>query len=81
MLPDSAVEDSVTEVKMCACGKPLHYTDPQMQKLVEYQIAQLGENMVVTLAETGRKFRVPRHFIALHGLKGKELPTLGFTEL
>jgi hypothetical protein len=71
-------------MKMCACGHPLHYTDPELQEVVEQQIAQLGESIRIALP-SGRKFMVPRHFIALHGVKGYELPGVaalyGFEEV
>jgi hypothetical protein len=70
--------------KMCACGKPLHYSCSAVQLLIEEQIADLGECIKVSL-ESGRAFMVPRHFIALHGLKASALPELaeklGFKEL
>lgn len=54
----------------CPCGRPLHYSDPHVRELVEQQIADLGEKILMTVAETGRKFLVPRHYIALHGIAG-----------
>lgn len=69
--------------KMCACGKPLHYGNFKMQQLVEQMIADLGEDIEVLAG--GRKFKVPRHFIALHGLKATDLASLakeyGFEEV
>lgn len=70
----------VAQEKMCLCGKPLHYKNPRSQEYVERQIAELGERVKVKHVETGRIFMVPRHYIALHGLKGEELPALGFEE-
>jgi hypothetical protein len=56
-----------------------------MQRLVEQQVADLGECVSVTLTATGQAFMVPRHFIALHGLKAPDLPALaelyGFEEV
>ncbi len=43
---------------------------------MEQQIADLGERQLITIVESGRKFLVPRHYIALHGIKGRELPGL-----
>jgi len=62
--------------KICPCGMPLHYTDPHVQDLVEQQIAELGECTTIMIMQTGRKYRVPRHYIMLHGVKGYELPRL-----
>lgn len=69
----------MSEDTMCACGKPLHYCDPEIRSMVEKVIASAGENMKVHL--DGRTWMVPRHYIALHGLKAKELPSLGFPEI
>jgi hypothetical protein len=66
----------MSEEKTCPCGKPLHYIDPHHQEVVERQIAELGECTTITIAETGRRFRVPRHLIALHGVTGRDLPEL-----
>jgi hypothetical protein len=61
----------------CACGRPLHYTDPQIEAAMEEMVERLGSEVMVTLSD-GRSWWVPRHYIALHALKGSELPTLGF---
>ncbi len=63
----------------CHCGKPLHYANPVVQGMVERMVAELGET--VTVQMDGRKWKVPRHFIALHGLKGYEIHRLGFQEV
>ena len=63
----------------CACGKPLHYTDPAVELAVRGLIAHKGERIEVTVGE--RTWLVPRHYIALHGLKAVELPFLGFEEV
>ena len=69
--------------QMCACGQPLHYLSPLTRKLVEELIAELGECVIVVVQS--RKFSVPRHFIALHGIKAWELPAMakryGFKEI
>lgn len=65
-----------TTERRCACGRPLHYTDPKIQKLVEGLVAQLGEDIPIYYG--GKTYHVPRHYIALHGLKAQELPALGF---
>jgi hypothetical protein len=67
----------------CACGKPLHYKDPAQRKKVEALVKELGENIPVNVGS--RTWLVPRHFIALHGLKSDELEWLpykyGFKEV
>ncbi len=57
--------------KLCACGKPLHYIDPSYRRLVEGLIKRLGENVPVEIL--GVAYLIPRHFMALHGVKAKEL--------
>lgn len=63
----------------CHCGEALHYTNSALQKQVQEIVDKFGPYIDVTVA--GRTFRVQRHFIALHGIKGKDLSTLGFTEV
>ena len=58
----------------CACGKPLHYSNPTTRKLVERLVLEIGEYIDVVVEDT--TYCVQRHFIALHGLAGKELPLL-----
>jgi hypothetical protein len=64
----------------CHCGQPLHYSSPAIQRQVERLNAAAGDqDIVVTL--NGRSWRVQRHYIALHGIKAVDLPTLGFAEI
>ena len=46
---------------------------------MEQLVSRLGENMKVTVGD--RSWSVPRHYIALHGLKGSEVEHLGFEEI
>ena len=64
---------------MCACGKPLHYADPIMQQMVQQLVDEKGESMKVVIGK--RAWMVQRHYIALHGLKTRELEALGFPEV
>jgi hypothetical protein len=66
---------------LCHCGRPLHYSDPHLQVRIEALIRELGEFAKITVMETGRAWLVPRHYIALHGIKARDLPTLGFREV
>lgn len=59
---------------LCACGRPLHYTDPLLQATVAELVRKQGEFIIVHCA--GRQYRVQRHYIALHGLRATELETL-----
>ena len=47
--------------------------------MVQQQVDEHGENIDVTLGF--RRWKIPRHFIALHGLKAAELEQLGFPEV
>lgn len=67
-----------TEVR-CHCGRPLHYKDPLLRKQLEDLVSKLGPN--VEVAYEGRTYLVPRHYIALHGIKGVDISSLGFTEV
>jgi hypothetical protein len=64
---------------MCHCGKPLHYVDPAAERMVRRMIDQAGEFLIVD-APSGR-YRVQRHYIALHGLKAEQLPLLDFEKV
>jgi len=63
----------------CACGRPLHYSDPAIEKFVRARVEELGPMVPVVVDD--RAWLVPRHYIALHGLKAWELPGLGFQEV
>lgn len=69
----------MSETERCHCGRPLHYSSPEIRADVERLIAELGPLINVTVG--GRTWRVPRHYIALHGLLGAEVATLGFEEI
>ena len=63
----------------CHCGKELHYSDPVIEAQVHEMVGLLGP--FITVEVGGRSWRVQWHYIALHGLKAKELPDLGFMEV
>ena len=69
----------MSEEKMCACGRPLHYSDPKLQQMVEETIKLKGENIKVTIGQ--RSWMVQRHYIALHGLSSVDVQYLGFPEV
>lgn len=59
---------------LCGCGEPLHYTDPKNEQLVRKMVEEFGETVVVN---TGvEAYRVPRHYIAAHGLAAEDLTQL-----
>jgi len=63
-------------VPRCACGRPLHYSNPTAQALVQHLIDRRGPDVVVRTPQGA--WLVQRHYIALHGLKGADLSALGF---
>ncbi len=68
--------------ELCHCGRPLHYSDPEIRRVVDALVGEYGEYVPVTVTyPEPRTFLVPRHYIALHGLKGWEVRTLGFEEV
>jgi len=54
------------------CGQPLHYTNPVIEQIMRESIAKYGPNIHVTC--DGRTWLVPRHYLALHGVRGADLP-------
>lgn len=64
---------------MCHCGRPLHYLDQRLQVMVDKLVDSLGEYTNVTVR--GRTWKVPRHYIALHGIKTREIHEMGFEEV
>lgn len=58
----------------CPCGQPLHYTRLDLQHIMERLVADLGPLIDIQIG--ARTYKVPRHYIALHGLKALELPAL-----
>lgn len=77
--------------ELCHCGKPLHYKDKNREFFVTECVKTLGRfvevsvplhlAVVTTKDSILRTFKVDRHYIALHGIRGSELPFLGFEEI
>jgi hypothetical protein len=65
---------STTPVDLCPCGQPLHYPNPATERFVREQIRELGA--VVRMVTPDGAWAVPRHYIALHGIRAWELPEL-----
>jgi len=57
--------------EFCACGRPLHYGSAAARLKVVDLILRLGPDTTVIIGD--RRFRVQRHYIALHGLRGQDL--------
>jgi len=64
----------------CWCGRPLHYKQITARRMVEKTIDEYGAFIKVRLEE-GKSYNVQRHYIALHGIRGKNLKDLGFEEI
>lgn len=65
---------------LCHCGEPLHYSDTSVKAWIDKLIADKGE-FVTVAGPDGRRWRVQRHYIALHGLKAEDLAALGFDQV
>jgi hypothetical protein len=59
---------------LCACGLPLHYTDPAVREMIERTVARGGE--FVKVYSRHRVYLVQRHYMALHGLPAARLEEL-----
>ena len=64
--------------EICHCGQPLHYSDKSIEIEVKKLVEKLGRYIEVCCRDDNVTYKVDRHYIALHGLKGKELNKLGF---
>lgn len=60
--------------KKCDCGQLLHYSSPETRYYVEEQIRRLGST--VRVSTQAGCWLVPRHYIALHGIKGYDVKEL-----
>jgi|HubBroStandDraft_5_1064220.scaffolds.fasta_scaffold345534_2 hypothetical protein len=63
-----------TSPVLCACGRPLHYESDELNEMMEALISVVGETVKVTTPRG--TWIVPRHYIALHGIKAVELEQL-----
>lgn len=59
----------------CPCGRPLHYTDRKVEEYVTEMVDKLGLMIKVSVVGVGA-YWVNRHYLALHGMKAKDLPEL-----
>jgi hypothetical protein len=42
------------DIRTCHCGRPLHYTDPEIERKVTALIEKLGENILIISTASGR---------------------------
>lgn len=67
----------MTTTTLCRCGLPeQHYNDEGVRLMVASLVAEQGAD--VPIVYDGVTYLVPRHYIALHGIKATDLSTLGF---
>ena len=59
------------ESQLCPCGSPLHYYFRETYEAARVIVEKFGPSQPVTVG--ARTFLVPRHFTALHGLRGADL--------
>ena len=66
----------------CPCEEKRHAVDLDIPvwAYIYTTIQKLGETISISLAG-GKTYAVPRIYIAIHGLKGKDLSNLGFKEV
>lgn len=64
----------------CACGKKLHY-DGEVSKEYYTKLFECVGQFVEVEDSKGRKFKIQRHYIALHGIDDNTLYRLGFLQL
>jgi hypothetical protein len=62
------------EEQTCACGKPLHYPNENTKYVMDCLIERYGTHIRVEYGD--KTYWVSRHYIALHGIVGSELPKL-----
>lgn len=66
------------ESHKCFCGEPLHYSDLNVYARIQKQVEEFGEMLEIASETSGRIYLVPRHYMALHGVKADTLHLLGF---
>lgn len=66
------------EIEMCCCGRPLHYTNAAVDYATHEGVRKWGPTIDVQVGGADRAYKVPRHYIALHGLKARELDMLAW---
>lgn len=79
---DNSNQDNMSRIFTCPCKDGFHNiaTSFPVWAYVVHTIDKFGEFVKVSYAPTGKTYSVPRIYIAIHGLKGKDLSKLGFIE-
>lgn len=76
----TVTKETETQPGYCQCGRPLHYSKESIKSLVNKVIEGSDPFVTVTILGMG-KFRVQRHFIALHGFNAKSAVEYGFEKV
>lgn len=69
---------SVVADDMCYCGQPLHYAQARHRAAMDQIVALKGRYIPVETPDG--VFLVCRHYIALHGVRGRDVTKLGFVK-
>lgn len=64
---------------VCACGRPLHYNSPAVERIGKLQTELYGPMVPITTQQG--TWLVQRHFVLLHGLRAMDLPSLPFAKI
>jgi hypothetical protein len=56
---------STIGVRLCPCGRPLHYPTAPTRAFMVREIRRFGPTVTIPTAHGA--FRVPRHYFVLHG--------------
>jgi hypothetical protein len=67
--------------ELCHCGKPLHYSDKEIESYMNKIVQEKGRYIDITSYYGNKTYKVDRHYIALHGIMGNFLDKLGFEEI
>lgn len=65
----------------CPCGQQLHYINKDVEEHMNKLVKEKGRFIAVTNSENMKTYKVDRHYIALHGIMGKDLDKYGFEEI
>lgn len=68
-----------SKYNLCHCGKPLYYFCKETEQKMLNLVSKLGEFVNVVIGD--KIYKVQRHYIALHGIKGKEMESYGFERI
>lgn len=59
-------------VDICGCGAELHYSQKEIETGVREQVRRKGDVILLAVKGDPVSYWVPRHYIALHGIRGED---------